>query len=552
MQPLIRKVAWALAGILLGTVTVVAQSDRRLARSAAGESGRRVAFVVGNNRYPESPLKNAVADAAAMASVLEGELGFHVTRVTDAGLDVLETALDRFVNSVNPGDLALFYYAGHAYEIKGENYLLPVDFRADQEAQVKRRALSAAEVEERLAERGARVRLMILDACRNNPYGANRSGAGGMAPMSPQGALVLFATAPRQTAADNPDGSNGLFTQELLKALRVPGLQISDLVRRVRQGVYAASNGRQVPWYHDGLIGDLVLRPTIGTSSAPAAALEPVPAPAPRIDERTVDRTDPDRVLALDEDAAVITTLIKKDQVSAFDRVLARLRDGLRQSRNPLRRAQAEGWRVYKAVKDVQDNAAYVMYLSPAIKGAEYDIVRLLEEEFPTEVRDLYEAYRNAFAGRGIARLSKVHIEGLGGGSRDPISDPPEITSSGATPVLSLAGDAAAITIRIRAGHEADFEDVLAYAARSLNSASDPALKRQASNWNVFKGTQAVDGNTVYLLFVHSTNPRLEYDLTSIIGRRFPDEVAAVFEKYKAAFVGRGVTELRHFIDMRR
>jgi caspase domain-containing protein len=173
-----------LAGLALCSVVVVTQSigaqDRRLVRNP-GTAERRFALVVGNDAYVTTPLKNAVADARAVAQVLKEELGFSVELVTDARLEMFETSVDRFIRQLQPGDLSVFYYAGHGVEINGENFLLPVEFTApEQQVQVKRRSVSALEILERMGERGARIRIVILDACRDNPFRAARSGSGGL------------------------------------------------------------------------------------------------------------------------------------------------------------------------------------------------------------------------------------------------------------------------------------------------------------------------------------------------------------------------------------
>jgi len=272
----------ALAMVLLSCGVAAAQ-DRKLVPTAPEAAGRRVALVVGNNAYPKtSALHNAVADAVAIGQALGG-LGFGVDLVRDATQEAFERAVDRFVNNVQAGDVALFYYSGHGLEVRGENYLVPVDFAAQDEVQVKRRAVAAGEIEERLQARGARVRILVLDACRDNPYRAVRSGAGGLAAMAEaRGALIAFATGPGKTASDNPGGTNGLFTQELLAVLREPGLTVSEVFRRVRERVDRASGARQTPWVADGLIGDFALgaagasapSSTIArTDAAPAAAV---------------------------------------------------------------------------------------------------------------------------------------------------------------------------------------------------------------------------------------------------------------------------------------
>jgi Skp family chaperone for outer membrane proteins len=266
-------------GVLL-SAGMRAQSDaaRRLVRVPGDSNGRRIALVVANDAYKLSPLTNAVNDGRAVASSLRN-LGFDTTQVLDASVDVLDRSIEAFIAKIQPGDVALFYFSGHGLELRGENFLLPVDFAADSESQVKRRAVSATELLQRLEERQPRTRILILDACRNNPFEGSRSTGRGLAQLEGTGTLVAFATAAGRTASDNPGGGNGLFTKYLLEALARPGLGASEMFRLVRERVYEASSGAQVPFLSDGLIGNFVFNTAAGAiTAAGAAASPPVPA----------------------------------------------------------------------------------------------------------------------------------------------------------------------------------------------------------------------------------------------------------------------------------
>ncbi len=271
------------AAVLLAIVTVndattAAQTgDRTLTRTV--RTGRRVALVIGNDSYPRAQLTNAAADARAMAAALR-EVSFSVTERVNLPLDGFERAVNEFVRGLQPGDVALFYFSGHGIEFEGENYLLPIDFSADDMVQAKRRAVSANEIVERMTARQTRVRLMVLDACRDNPYSGTRAGGGGLAEIPAEGTLIAFATAPRRTASDNPGGKNGLFTMHLLEALREPGLSALEVFRRTRQRVYEASNQRQRPWVHEDLLEDFYFRPK-SSPATPAERADRVAPPAP-------------------------------------------------------------------------------------------------------------------------------------------------------------------------------------------------------------------------------------------------------------------------------
>jgi len=242
-------------------------------------ANRKVALVVGNSAYPKSPLRNPVNDARAVSTALTG-LGFQTQSALDLNLRLLERSINDFVARVQPGDVAMFYYAGHGIQLEGENYIVPVDFDAKDEADAKYVSYSVSRMQERLEKAGARVVLIVLDACRNNPFQQTRSvtGGGGLAAMgSGKGTLIAFATAPGKTADDNPRGANGLFTTHLVNAMRQPGLSVDQMFNRVRESVYNESNGRQVPWTVSSVIGDLYLGAGEGASVVSGGNVPPAP-----------------------------------------------------------------------------------------------------------------------------------------------------------------------------------------------------------------------------------------------------------------------------------
>ena len=230
-----------------------------------------MALVVGNDDYAGvSPLENAVNDARAVASALE-DVGFAVERLENTKKEALETALAAFAGSLRGNDVALFYFAGHGMEVDSVNYLIPTDFDAQNAAGVRFDAVSALDVQEML--QGARVAMLVFDACRNNPYRGFRDAGGGLAPMEARGTLIAYAAGAGELAADAaPGADNGLFTSKFVEALGEPDLTASDLFRRVRREVFAASNEEQWPAVYDDLLADFVFRPSAGGGYPASAA----------------------------------------------------------------------------------------------------------------------------------------------------------------------------------------------------------------------------------------------------------------------------------------
>jgi hypothetical protein len=244
-------------------------------KGIAGEA--RIALVIGNGAYGEVPLRNPPNDARAMGVVLE-QCRFQVHVLVDASLAQMETGLRAFGEEVKAGGVGLFFFAGHGMQVKGTNYLIPVGADIKAEDEIRFKALDATEVLAKMGSAGNGLNLMILDACRNNPfgYGWRRGGAEGLAQMdAPTGTYIAFATAPGRTASDGPEG-NGLFTHFLLEGLSQPGLKVEEVFKRVRVQVKQASKDQQVPWDSSSLTGDFFFMPAAAARVAGPA----VPPPA--------------------------------------------------------------------------------------------------------------------------------------------------------------------------------------------------------------------------------------------------------------------------------
>jgi len=240
---------------------------------------RRVALVIGNGAYKESPLKNPVNDARAMATKLKA-LGFQVIARENATKLEMERAVADFGDALRkPDTVGLVFYAGHGMQVQGKNYLLPVDAQIATETRVRLEALDLDAILDEMAAAETRVNLVILDACRNNPFERKfRSVGGGLAQVNaPQGTLIAYATAPGKTAADG-SGANGLYTSKLLDALETPGLAVEDVFKRVRVEVAKASGNAQTPWESSSLTGDFYFKAPAAPVAVPAAAPPAAPA----------------------------------------------------------------------------------------------------------------------------------------------------------------------------------------------------------------------------------------------------------------------------------
>jgi uncharacterized caspase-like protein len=250
----------ALFAVLLSTVipaTLQAQAERR------------VALVVGNGQYENAGvLRNPVNDARSVAESLR-RVGFDVILTENRSQREMAADIREFGRRLDQNTVALYYYSGHGIQVKGENYVVPVDAAISNEEEVEYGTVNVGLVMAQMEAARSRVNIVFLDACRNNPFARGfRSSSNGLAMMNaPAGTFIAYATAPGDVASDGTAAAgNGLYTQQLLRFINTPGLPIEQMHKQVRIAVTAASNGDQVPWESSSIMGDFYFA---GNNGAP-------------------------------------------------------------------------------------------------------------------------------------------------------------------------------------------------------------------------------------------------------------------------------------------
>jgi uncharacterized caspase-like protein len=222
----------------------------------------KIALVIGNASYRQSPLKNPANDAKGMAEALNA-LGFDVTVRIDASRAAMQAAIDAHVAQLASRKcVGLFYFAGHGVQINWKNYLIPADAEIASNADVEARAVEVNVMVAGLKKAGNALNLIILDACRDAPFGeAKKPEQKGLSQMdAPRSTLLAYATAPGNVASDGA-GSNGLYTENLLREIRAPEAKVEDVFKRVRLAVRRSSNGSQIPWESTSLEDDFYFKP---------------------------------------------------------------------------------------------------------------------------------------------------------------------------------------------------------------------------------------------------------------------------------------------------
>jgi len=236
----------------------------------------RFALVVGNAAYKSSPLRNPVNDAFDMARTLR-TLGFEVIHEENANQRTMENAISRFGRQLRKqGGVGLFYFAGHGIQVNGRNYLIPIDAEIETESDVRFEAVDAGRVLGKMEDAGNDLNIVILDACRDNPFARSfRTSSKGLARMdAPKGSLIAYATAPGSVAADG-EGRNGIYTKYLLKHMATLGSKVEEVLKQVRVDVINETNEKQIPWEASSLTGEFYFAPKRGIAVVKRPPVEP-------------------------------------------------------------------------------------------------------------------------------------------------------------------------------------------------------------------------------------------------------------------------------------
>jgi len=287
--------------------SLVAWSFLVLAQPAHAE--KRVALVIGNNDYKNVPkLQKAVNDARTMGDTLK-QLGFSVMVAENQTRQAFSQTLLAFDNAIEPGDTAFFFYAGHGFEIAGQNFLLPTEVPAATEGQeelVRDASILADRIIERLQNKKARTSILVFDACRNNPFERSGTravaGGGGLAPMTqlPEGVFSVFSAGPRQTALDrlsnNDANPNSVFTRTFVKELTQPGVNLVQVAQRTRRLVAEMAetvSHKQIPVYFDQMVDDVFLNGAVAKAQPETANPAEVPQKVAALPPVSVPRMAP-------------------------------------------------------------------------------------------------------------------------------------------------------------------------------------------------------------------------------------------------------------------
>ncbi len=262
---------WAAFAAALATIAVAAPAGAQAPEP-------RIALVIGNGDYASGRLINPANDARLIAESLRG-LGFEVMSRHDADKRTMQRAMQEFgvrLEKAGPDAVGLFYYAGHGLQVSGRNYLVPIAAQIEREGDVDIEAVPADWVIDQMRQARNRLNIVILDACRNNPFSRGlRSVNRGLAVMdAPAGILIAYSTAPGDVAADG-SGNNSPYTDALTRAMRDVHEPVEQVFKRARISVMNTTSGKQIPWEASSLTGDFYF-----TAPKPAPAVMAMPSPA--------------------------------------------------------------------------------------------------------------------------------------------------------------------------------------------------------------------------------------------------------------------------------
>jgi hypothetical protein len=249
---------------------VMALSAMMTSSAWSQQQAARVALVIGNASYPDAstPLSTTIKDARTLAEEFR-RAGFAVDLKENLGKTDMQSAIAALTDKIRPGMTALFYFSGYGIQVARQTYLIPVNAQLWTEADVRRDAISLDDVAAEMHRKGAKVKIVIIDAARRNPFERRfRSAAMGLAPIdAPENTLAIFSAAPGKLINDGP-GTNSLFVGELVKELRAPNVAAEEVFNRVRVGVSRASNNEQIPWLSSSLVEQFYFgaQPSVATT----------------------------------------------------------------------------------------------------------------------------------------------------------------------------------------------------------------------------------------------------------------------------------------------
>jgi formylglycine-generating enzyme required for sulfatase activity len=260
----------------------VAVASAVFVHSALSQQPARVALLIGNANYPDAstPLSTTIRDARTLADEFR-RTEFDVDLKENVGREDMQRAIDAFIGKIRPGMVALFYFSGYGIQVARQTYLIPVNAQVWTEAEVRRDGISLDALLAEMQRKGAKVKIVIIDASRRNPFERRfRASAAGLAALdAPDGTLAMYSAAPGKVINEG-SGPNSLFVGELIKELRVPNLTAEEVFNRARIGVSRASNNEQVPWVASSLVDEFYFGSPRPVANAPPAA--PAPAPTPQ------------------------------------------------------------------------------------------------------------------------------------------------------------------------------------------------------------------------------------------------------------------------------
>jgi hypothetical protein len=236
------------------------QAVQPIQSTATQLASKRVALVIGNSNYRVRPLRNPVNDANDVSSALRSS-GFQVIDLRDASLQQMRAGVRQFGDRLINNDVGLVYYSGHGVEVKGRNYFIPVNADIQREDEIADQGLDVSLVLEKMSTAGKGVNILIVDACRDDPFGRSfRSSSRGLANMdAPRGTIIAYATSPGKVASDG-DGRNSPYTKNLVRAMQQPNKPIEQVFKEVRRAVQEETKNQQTPWENTSLSGDFYFR----------------------------------------------------------------------------------------------------------------------------------------------------------------------------------------------------------------------------------------------------------------------------------------------------